>query len=164
MWLAENESASFWMTVLTDLKARGVNDILIACTDNLTGFTQAIKGVFPNTVTQLCIVHQIRNSCKFVVWKDRKEFCSDLKAIYGATNEDSAQDALKTMDNKWGAKYKYAIQSWQTNWENLTQFYRFPMEIPGRADCYLTAPLQTPASGVTAQGSSRIGFANFMTL
>ena len=72
MWLAENESASFWMTVLTDLKARGVNDILIACTDNLTGFTQAIKGVFPNTVTQLCIVHQIRNSCKFVVWKTQR--------------------------------------------------------------------------------------------
>lgn len=156
MWLAENESASFWMTVLTDLKARGVNDILIACTDNLTGFTQAIKGVFPNTVTQLCIVHQIRNSCKFVVWKDRKEFCSDLKAIYGATNEDSAQDALKTMDNKWGAKYKYAIQSWQTNWENLTQFYRFPMEI--RKIIYTTNTIENLNRGIRKYTKTKVQF------
>ena len=80
-WIQKTESASFWMTVLTDLKTRGVEDILIACTDNLKGFTQAIKGVFPEAVTQLCIVHQIRNSCKFVVFKDRKEFCADLKII-----------------------------------------------------------------------------------
>ncbi len=103
--LAENESASFWLTVLTDLKARGVEDILIACTDNLAGFTQAIKGVFPNAVTQLCIVHQIRNSCKYVVWKDRKEFCADLKDIYAATNVEVAQKALFSMDLKWGVAW-----------------------------------------------------------
>lgn len=89
-WIAKTESAAFWMTVLTDLKARGVEDILIACTDNLKGFTQAIKGVFPEAVTQLCIVHQIRNSCKFVVWKDRKEFCTDLKKVYTAINKEIA--------------------------------------------------------------------------
>lgn len=81
-WIEKTESAAFWMTVLTELKARGVEDILIACTDNLKGFTQAILAVFPHAVTQLCIVHQIRNSCKFVVWKDRGQFCKDLKMIY----------------------------------------------------------------------------------
>lgn len=129
MWIAENESASFWLNVLTDLKARGVEDILIACTDNLAGFTQAIKGSFPNTITQLCVVHQIRNSCKYVVWKDRKEFCADLKDIYAAANIDMAQKALFALELKWGAKYKYAILSWQNNWDNLTQYFNFPLEI-----------------------------------
>ena len=129
MWLAENESAAFWLSVLTDLKARGVEDILIACTDNLSGFTQAIKGAFPHAVTQLCIVHQIRNSCKFVVWKDRKEFCADLKGIYAAPTIDAAEKALVAMDLKWGTKYKYAIRSWQNNWENLTHFFNYPIEI-----------------------------------
>lgn len=129
LWISENESAAFWLTVLTDLKARGVEDILIACTDNLAGFTQAIKGVFPDTVTQLCIVHQIRNSCKFIVWKDRKAFCADLKNIYTATNIETAENALAEMEQKWGAKYKYAIQSWRNNWENLTQYFNYPLEI-----------------------------------
>ena len=84
MWINETESASFWLSVLTDLKARGVQDILIACTDNLTGFTKAIAEVFPATITQLCVVHQIRNSCKYVAWKERKAFAADLKQIYGA--------------------------------------------------------------------------------
>jgi putative transposase len=109
-WIEKNESASFWLTVLTDIKARGVEDILIACTDNLKGFTQAIKGVFPDTITQLCIVHQIRNSCKFVVWSDLKEFCTDLKSIYKAINIKNAQQALMKFKEKWGKKYKYAIQ------------------------------------------------------
>ena len=87
-WIEKTESAAFWISVLTDLKARGVEDILIACTDNLKGFTQAINAVFPETVTQLCIVHQIRNSCKFVVYKDRKVFCEDLKKVYTASNKE----------------------------------------------------------------------------
>lgn len=156
MWLAENESAAFWLTVLTDLKARGVEDILIACTDNLTGFTQAIKGVFPNAVTQLCIVHQIRNSCKFVVWKDRKEFCADLKNIYAATNEEMAQKALFSMDLKWGTKYKYAIQSWQNNWENLSHFFNYPLEI--RKIIYTTNTIENLNRGIRKYTKTKVQF------
>ena len=156
MWIAENESASFWLTVLTDLKARGVEDILIACTDNLNGFTQAIKGVFPNTVTQLCIVHQIRNSCKYVVWKDRKEFCSDLKNIYAATNLEVAEKALFAMDLKWGTKYKYAIQSWQNNWENLTHYFNYPLEI--RKIIYTTNTIENLNRGIRKYTKTKVQF------
>lgn len=156
MWLAENESSAFWLTVLTDLKARGVEDILIACTDNLTGFTQAIKGVFPATVTQLCIVHQIRNSCKFVVWKDRKEFCADLKDIYAATNAEMAEKALFSMELKWGVKYKYAIQSWQNNWENLTHFFDYPMEI--RKLIYTTNTIENLNRGIRKYTKTKVQF------
>jgi len=156
MWIAENESAAFWLTVLTDLKARGVDDILIACTDNLTGFTQAIKGVFPNAITQLCIVHQIRNSCKFVVWKDRKAFCADLKNIYAATNVEMPKKALLAMDQKWGTKYKYAIQSWQNNWENLTQYFNYPLEI--RKIIYTTNTIENLNRGIRKYTKSKVQF------
>lgn len=156
MWLAETESAAFWLSVLTDLKARGVEDILIACTDNLTGFTQAIKGAFPNAVTQLCIVHQIRNSCKFVVWKDRKEFCADLKNIYAAPTMEAAEKALFAMDLKWGSKYKYAIQSWQNNWENLTQFFNYPMEI--RRIIYTTNTIENLNRGIRKYTKTKVQF------
>ncbi|MFW5701258.1 MAG: IS256 family transposase [Cyclobacteriaceae bacterium] len=156
MWIAENESAAFWLTVLTDLKARGVEDILIACTDNLTGFTQAIKGVFPDAVTQLCVIHQIRNSCKFVVWKDRKEFCADLKCIYAATNVEIAEKALVSMDLKWGSKYKYAIQSWQNNWENLTRYFDYPMEI--RKIIYTTNTIENLNRGIRKYTKTKVQF------
>lgn len=156
MWIAETESAAFWLSVLTDLKARGVKDILIACTDNLTGFTQAIKGAFPNTVTQLCIVHQIRNSCKFVVWKDRKEFCADLKNIYAAPNMELAEKELFAMDLKWGTKYKYAIQSWQNNWENLSQFFNYPMEI--RKIIYTTNTIENLNRGIRKYTKTKVQF------
>lgn len=146
MWINETESASFWLTVLTDLKARGVQDILIACTDNLKGFTSAIKTVFPETVTQLCIVHQIRNSCKYVVWKDKKAFATDLKDIYAATNKDVAKDALNALDVKWGHKYAYAIQSWEANWDDLTNYFDYPMEI--RKMIYTTNVIESLNSGI----------------
>ena len=129
MWLNVTESASFWMTVLSDLKTRGVESILIACTDNLTGFTKAIKGVFPETITQLCIVHQIRNSMKFVVNKDRKEFCQDIKEIYTSINIEAAEQALESLKKKWGEKYKYAIDGWENNWGNLIPFLEYPPEL-----------------------------------
>ena len=113
MWIDRTESASFGLKVLTDLKNRGVEDIFIACTDNLSGFTQAIKSVFPDTITQLCIVHLIRNSCKFVSWKERKEFAKDLKQVYAAVNVESAAQGLEEFEAKWGDKYAYAIQSWR---------------------------------------------------
>ena len=129
LWLGKNESAAFWMTVLTDLKVRGVEDILITATDNLNGFTDTIKSVFPQSATQICVVHQIRNACKYVVWKDRKEFAKDMKDIYGAPNRDAAAHALDALDKKWNSKYSYAIKSWRTNWDELTVFFEFPLEI-----------------------------------
>lgn len=129
MWLGKNESSSFWMGVLTDLKARGVEDILITATDNLNGFTQTIRAVFPESQTQICVVHQIRNACRYVVWKDKKEFSRDMKQIYDAPTKQAAEAALKDFSNKWGKKYPYAIRSWEDNWDELTVFFDFPLEI-----------------------------------
>ncbi len=129
MWLGKTEAASFWMGVLTDLKARGVEDILVTVTDNLNGFTQTIKSVFPQTDTQICVVHQIRNAAKYVVWKDRKAFAKDMKTIYTAPTKEAAEAALKDFDEKWNHKYPYAIKSWYNNWEDLTTFFGFPVEI-----------------------------------
>ncbi len=129
MWVGKNESAAFWMGVLTDLKARGVEDILITVTDNLNGFTETIKSVFPSSTTQICVVHQIRNSCRYVVWKEKKEFTSDLKNIYNAPTKEAAKMELDNFEQKWGSKYPYAIRSWRNNWEELTVFFDFPVEI-----------------------------------
>ncbi len=160
MWMAETESASFWMSVLTDLKARGVEDILIACTDNLKGFTDAIKGVFPQTVTQLCIVHQIRNSCKYVVWKDRKAFCVDLKEVYAAPNKDAAGHALAGFAAKWEQKYKHAILSWKTNWDNLTSYFDFPVEI--RKIIYTTNTIENVNRGIRKYIKTKVQFTDDM--
>lgn len=129
MWLGKSESASFWMGVLSDIKARGVEDILITVTDNLSGFTKTIKSIFPQSDTQICVVHQIRNACKYVVWKDRKSFTKDMKPIYSAPNREAAFAALKDFEQKWNDKYPYAIKSWHNNWEELTAFFNFPPEI-----------------------------------
>lgn len=129
MWLGKNESSSFWMGVLTDLKARGVQDILITATDNLNGFTQTIRSVFPDSQTQICVVHQIRNACKYVVWKDKKQFTSDMKLVYTAPTKQAAAAALDDFSVKWESKYGYAIKSWRENWDELTVFFDFPLEI-----------------------------------
>ena len=129
LWLGKNESTAFWMSVLTDLKARGTEDILITATDNLNGFTDTIRTVFPESKTQICIVHQIRNACKYVVWKDKKQFTSDMKNIYNAPNKEAAAAALEDLSVKWESKYSYAIQSWRKNWDELTVFFEFPLEI-----------------------------------
>ena len=129
LWLGKNESAAFWMSVLTDMKARGVEDLLITATDNLNGFTATIKTVFPESKTQICVVHQIRNACRYVVWKDKKQFTKDMKNIYDAPTKQAAEAALKDFAQKWESKYSYAIKSWQDNWEELTVFFEFPIEI-----------------------------------
>jgi len=129
MWLGKNESASFWMGILTDLKARGVEDMLITATDNLNGFTNTIRTVFPESSTQICVVHQIRNACRYVVWKDKKAFTADMKPVYDAPNKQAAQAALDSFADKWESKYPYAIKSWRENWDELTVFYEFPLEI-----------------------------------
>jgi transposase-like protein len=129
MWLGKNESAAFWMSVLTDIRARGVNDILITVTDNLNGFTDTIKSVFPKSDRQICVIHQIRNSAKYVVWKDKKEFTKDMRYIYTAPNRDAAEAALEDFKKKWNDKYSYAVASWYRNWDELSTFLDFPVEI-----------------------------------
>lgn len=129
LWLGKNESAAFWMSVLTDLRARGVEDIFITATDNLNGFTDTIRAVFPQSTIQICVVHQIRNACKYIGWKERKAFTADMRDIYTAPNKKAAEVALDALDQKWGGKYSYAITSWRKHWEELTAFLEFPIEI-----------------------------------
>ena len=129
LWISDNEGAKFWLNNLTELKNRGLNDILIGCTDNLAGMSDAIAAVYPLCEHQLCIVHQIRNSMKFVSYKDRKELVADLKPIYQANNEDEALVALDDFEGKWGTKYPQIAKSWQNNWDNLMIFLQYPKEI-----------------------------------
>jgi len=129
IYLAETESAKFWLQVLSDLQIRGVKDIIIACIDNLTGFLQAIKSIFPRTDVQLCIVHQIRNSIRYVPWKDEREVIRDMKTIYKANSFEEAEKALERFDDKWGKKYKAMVTSWKRNWEGLSSFYNYPEPI-----------------------------------
>jgi putative transposase len=129
IWLSENESASFYTSICSDLKKRGISDIFIACHDNLTGLSEAINAVFPKTKQQLCIVHQIRNSTKFVQHKDRKAVCADLKKIYGAVNLDDAEYAKEEFREKWNKKYPAILRSWDANWAELTTFFNYPSQI-----------------------------------
>jgi len=129
LYLSENEGANFWLQVLTDLNNRGVEDILIASIDGLKGFPEAINAIFPNTEIQLCIVHQIRNSIRYVASKDQKEFMKDLKLIYQAISKESAEEALVQLENKWGKKYPIVIQSWKNKWENLSAYFKYPEDI-----------------------------------
>jgi putative transposase len=141
IWVGGNESSKYWLSVLTELKNRGLSDILICCVDGLTGFDQAIEAIFPKTEIQRCIVHQIRNACKFVSYKDRKEFCADMKFIYAAPTEDAGLEALLEFDRKWGKQYGYAVKSWENNWPNLSTFFKFPDEI--RRLIYTTNPIES---------------------
>ena len=125
MYISKSEGANFWLSVLTDLQNRGVKDILIASIDNLKGFAEAISSVFPDTVVQLCIVHQIRNSCKYVGSKHQKEFLKDLKKVYQAVNKDTAESMLDNLEMKWGEQYPIVIKSWRDNWERLSAYFDY---------------------------------------
>ena len=129
MWVGENESAKYWATVLNGLRNRGVEDIFIACTDNLAGFSSAIEAVFPRTEIQNCIIHQIRNSTRYVSYKDLKALMADLKAVYGAVDESAALDALDTLAENWDKKYPKISQSWRENWPNLSTYFKYPQEV-----------------------------------
>ncbi len=129
MWLSENESASFWASVCNELKNRGVSDILIACRDNLSGFSRAIEAAFPHTEQQLCVIHQIRNSTKYVSYKDIKALMADLKLVYGAVSEEAALAALEEFGDKWGKKYPQILKSWQANWAELSTYFKYPQEV-----------------------------------
>ena len=129
MWVGENESAKFWASVLNSLRNRGVEDILIACTDNLTGFSQAIEAVFLKTDIQNCIIHQLRNSSKYVSYKDIKALMADLKKVYTAVDEEAALDALDAFAAAWDSKYPKISKSWYENWPNLSTYFKFPQEL-----------------------------------
>lgn len=129
MWIAQTEGAKFWLGVITELKNRGVNDIFIACVDGLKGFPEAIESVFTNTQIQLCIVHMIRNSVKYVSWKDRKQICGDLKKIYTSATEQQAQVSLDAFGRKWDSKYPTISQMWRNNWERVIPFFDYPEDI-----------------------------------
>ena len=129
MWVGENESAKFWATVLNGLRNRGIEDIFVACTDNLNGFSDAIAAVYPKTDIQNCIIHQLRNSSKYVSYKDLKALMADLKAVYAAPDEASALAALELFSGKWDKKYPKISQSWQSNWANLSTYFKFPAEL-----------------------------------
>ena len=129
LYLSESEGANFWLQVLTDLNNRGVKDILIASVDGLSGFPEAINAIFPKTEVQLCVVHQIRNSLKYVASKNKKEFSKDLKSVYQAVSKEAAEAELDRLEEKWGAKYPIVIQSWRNKWENLSNYFKYPEDI-----------------------------------
>lgn len=129
LYLSETEGANFWLSVLTDLNNRGLEDILIACVDGLTGFPDAINAIFPRTEVQLCVIHQIRNSLKYVASKNQKEFIADLKPVYKAETVAGAETALDALEEKWGAKYPVVIKSWRRKWANLSVYFKYPPDI-----------------------------------
>ena len=129
LYLSETEGANFWLSVLTDLNNRGLQDILIACVDGLTGFPEAINAIFPQTEVQLCVIHQIRNSLKYVASKNQKEFMADLKPVYKAETVKAAEIALDALEEKWGTKYPIVIKSWRKKWPNLSVYFKYPADI-----------------------------------
>lgn len=156
IWLGEAESSKFWMMVLSELKDRGVKDILIASVDGLKGFSDAIKGIFPDTDVQRCIVHHIRNCAKYVPWKDRKQFCADMKPIYKAINEEQALISFEEFSEKWGKKYPYSIKSWENNWDELMTFMKYPENI--RKLIYTTNPIEAFNRGIRKVTKTKTSF------
>ena len=141
MWISQNEGAKFWLNVLTELKNRGLEDVFITCVDGLTGFPEAIESVYPKAKVQLCIVHMVRNSLKYVSWKDRKELAADLKQVYGACTLAEAELALESFSNKWDPKYPSISQSWLSRWENVIPFFDYPADI--RKAIYTTNAIES---------------------
>ncbi len=129
LWIAENERAKFWAGVLNELRNRGVEDILIACMDGLTGFPDAVRAVYPKTHIQRCIVHMVRSSTKFASYRDLKKVCADLKTIYTAPSETAGRTALEAFGEFWNAKYPMIYQAWDTSWTDLCEFFQYPPEI-----------------------------------
>jgi transposase-like protein len=141
LWLSENEGAKFWLNVLTELQNRGVNDILIACVDGLKGFPDAIETVYPHTQIQLCIVHMVRNSVRYVPWKDYKAVTTDLKNIYQSTTEEQALLALEQFETRWDEHYPQISRSWRTHWHNLNTLFNYPADI--RKAIYTTNAIES---------------------
>lgn len=129
IWIGENETSKFWLAVLNELKNRGVKDVLVFCVDGLNGFKEAIAATYPQSEIQRCIIHQLRNSLKYVSYKDSKAFCTDLRTLYTAPSEEQALYELDRIRDKWGSRYPFAIKSWESNWDCLSTFFKFPDEI-----------------------------------
>lgn len=129
LYIGESEGARFWLQVLTDLQARGVEDIFIACIDNLKGFAEAVESIFPKTEVQLCVIHQVRNSKKYLAWKDVKAFMQDIKQVYQASTRDLAESHLDRLESEWGKKYPMVIESWRRNWDRLANYFQYAKEI-----------------------------------
>jgi len=156
MWIGENESAKYWLGILNGLKNRGVEDILIACVDGLTGFAGAIEAVYPKTEIQQCVIHQIRNSTKYVSYKDIKALMADLKKVYGAVDEPAALGALDDFDAKWSSKYPKIALSWRTNWANLATYFKYPQEV--RTLIYTTNAIENFNRGLRKVTKSKAVF------
>lgn len=156
LWASENEGAKFWLSVLTELKNRGLQDIFIACVDGLKGFTEAIESVFPDTVTQVCIVHQIRHSLTYVSWKERKKVAADLKPIYSAPTEEEGLAALEEFVEKWDTRYPVISKSWRANWHKISPMFRFTDDI--RTAIYTTNVIESLWSSLRRVTKTRAAF------
>lgn len=162
LYISENEGARFWLTVMSDIQNRGVKDIIIACIDNLKGFAEAIESVFPKTEVQLCIVHQIRNSTKYVAYKDLKEVMKSLKQIYEAPNKEQAERGLALLEEQWGKPYPMMVKSWFNNWERLSNYLKYPKEI--RTIIYTTNIIESFHSQLRKVTKSKRVFSSDMSL
>jgi len=158
MWVSQNEGAKFWLNVITELKNRGVKDIFIACVDGLKGFPEAIESIFTKTQVQLCIVHMVRNSLKYVSWKDRKQVAGDLKKIYSSINATEAEEQLMTFKQQWDAKYPRIAASWKQNWERITPFLSYPDYI--RKAIYTTNTIESLNHSLRKVTKNRGAFPN----
>jgi putative transposase len=158
LWIAQTEGAKFWLQVVTELKNRGVKDILIACVDGLKGFPEAIESVFPQTVVQLCIVHLVRHSLNYVNWKERKEVARDLKTIYTSATDGEAEQRLGEFRMKWDAKYPMIAKSWQSNWTRVIPFFAHPQEI--RRVIYTTNAIESLNMSLRKVTKARGSFPN----
>jgi len=158
LWIVETESSKYWLTVLNELKNRGLQDVLIFSVDGLPGLSEAISAAFPQAEIQRCIVHQIRNSLKHVPWKDRKSVATDLKTIYTASSEKAALEALELFGNKWNRKYPNILKSWEKNWAELSTFFKYPQEI--RTLIYTTNPIESLNRGLKKISKTRSIFPN----
>jgi len=162
IYISESEGANFWLGVLTDLQTRGLKDILIACIDNLKGFSEAIKSIYPKTEIQSCIIHQIRNSMKYVSSQDRKLFMSNLKKIYKADTKNIAEEELLKLDEKWGKKYPIVIKSWSDNWEKLSTYFEYTTDI--HKLIYITNAVEGHHRQVRKVTKTKGSFTNDMSL
>ena len=158
IWVGANETSKFWLSVLNDLKNRGVQDVLVFCIDGLNGFKEAIEAVYPFAKIQRCIVHQLRASMRYIPYKDRKAFAADLKAVYGAVNEDAALENLLYAKEKWGSKYPSAIKSWEDNWDNIATLFEFPVYI--RKIMYTTNAIESLNSQFRKVTKAKLIFPN----
>jgi len=162
IWIGENESSKYWLSVINEIKNRGTKDILIASVDGLNGFPEAIKAVFPDTEIQRCILHQIRNSTKFISYKDIKSFVSDLKKIYKAATEEAALSALDDLEEKWAKKYPLSVKSWKNNWSELSAYFKYPEEL--RRIMYTTNSVENYHRSLRKVTKAKSAFVNDMAL